>query len=609
MSSTGTKKRNEKGRNERMQQHAFANEHEEQAQAPSKQNENQKRRWETRLQYFVNWEPEKQLQAFFTWLPKELHDAPGIDWPALPREIMGYSLRAIGNSPDVVTLALAAGVLAGAVSVVSHLTMFKHLNLFFRDLRITCHIQSPADLKDAQIWHEWASHQEGKEGRRQWVDSYASFTTGHFPLYLLRLDQAGRLRMQQYALPSLPPGLREKYFPMKQIRKVQQAKRKEQTDILVPLYPVLRQLIRFRKQLAERTVLAIREACRKVEEGSVHLPFRFELTSTIPEVNRNAQTIAEIQIYGREVCLPFILWDKRAWVEHHPDLYSNEIVRVADESQKYYDQEHNCFFVQFDGPTSDCLWFGDLVEHRLFQRFEKAGVHLEGYQERWQLARQLGFSAGCHCGRPGLLASRDRWFSIAADRSKALIFEPESLYRGVLFGSALAMIALSNGSRVNELLQVSWNKERRITRQESVVLLGEDGQPLLGDDDQPLTRQVKLYFQHLLPKGAKTDEERQLFPLTRECMRLLGEIKALLEETVIHHIIEATDLFDRKRRNFAPFGFKCLNSLFQTLHGCLLLGSGISTQMSIAVSGDCLLSHRSSPPSSGDSGNASAKGR
>jgi len=32
--------------------------------------------------------------------------------------------------------------------------------------------------------------------------------------------------------------------------------------------------------------------------------------------------------------------------------------------------------------------------------------------------------------------------------------------RGILFGTALALLALSNGSRVSELLQVSWNKER-----------------------------------------------------------------------------------------------------------------------------------------------------
>src|SRR5260370_16909730 len=93
------------------------------------------------------------------------------------------------------------------------------------------------------------------------------------------------------------------------------------------------------------------------------------------------------------------------------------------------------------------------------------------------------------------------------------------------------MIALSNGSRLSELLQVSWNKERRITRTETVTVLGEDGLPQLGVAGKPLTKQVKIHLQHLIPKGAKTEEERQLFPLSKECMLLLGEIKQMLEET------------------------------------------------------------------------------
>jgi hypothetical protein len=114
---------------------------------------------------------------------------------------------------------------------------------------------------------------------------------------------------------------------------------------------------------------------------------------------------------------------------------------------------------------------------------------------------------------------------VQAERGEELLVEFESLYRGVLFGSALAMLALSNGSRMTELLQVSMNKERRITRTATVLLLGEDGLPQVGENGQPLTKQVKLHFQYLLPKGAKTDEERQLFPLSKEALRLLEEIK------------------------------------------------------------------------------------
>jgi hypothetical protein len=313
--------------------------------------------------------------------------------------------------------------------------------------------------------------------------------------------------------------------------KAGQTKRKAHSDIMVPLYPILRQIVRFRKQLAERTLLAIREARRKVEVGEAALPFHFQHTDTLPMINRDARTISEVNIYGREITMHFILWDKRTWVDAHQDRYSDQRVNQAQAGKESYTQELNTFFVQFDGPSSDLLWLGGLIEHRLFQQFHRKTQGEEGYQERWQRARMLGFTDGCQSSRPGVLTTGDRWFAEIGHRNGDCVFEPESLYRAILFGSALAMIALSNGSRVSELLQVSSNKERRITRTETILVLGENGLPLTGDNGEPITKQVKLHLQHLLPKGSRTDEERQLFPLSNECMRLLGEIKHLLEET------------------------------------------------------------------------------
>ena len=482
-------------------------------------------------QNFIHWERERQLQAFFAWLPKELHDAPGIRWAQLPAELMGYCVRAIRNSPDAAHLALAAASMHGAMGITSAYRQLNHLNNFLRSLRLGGFIQCLDDLRQEQTWHNWAACQKKTAGTRDYLSSYATTTEVHFPRYLLRLDSRDRLRMQRYALPLLPFGLIESYFPVKQLRSAQQADRKAKTDILVPLYPILRQLVRFRKQVAERTLLAIRAAQHKVEAGEATLPYFFHSTDTIPEVNRDASSISEVQVQGREVTMKWVLWDKTTWVQHHPERYSGKSVRLADEGQDAYSRQQNCFFVQFDGKARDLLWFGDLVEHAVFRKFRTESTSLEGYQERWDYARQLGFTTGCHCERPGLLASGDRWFAYAAERSDELLIEFDSLYRGILFGAALALLALSNGSRVSELLQVSWNKERRITRTETIVLVGEDGQPQVGNDGRPLTKQVKLHFQHLLPKGAKMEEERQLFPLSKEALRLLGEIKTLLEET------------------------------------------------------------------------------
>jgi hypothetical protein len=485
-----------------------------------------------RIHNFIRWEREKQVQTFLSWLPQELADAPGIDWTTLSADVMGYCVRTIGDSPDAAVLAVAAASMQGAVGAMSQAVLLRRVYALLRSLHATTSMQHLADLEQEQIWFTWAEQQDKTEATRGLLAYYTAISTGHFLRYLRRLSVTERQRMQQYALPSPPKDIMKRYFPFQKLHEAQQAKRKATTDILVPLYPVLRQLVRFRKQLAERMLLAFREACTKAGRGEAILPYHFQYVEALPEVNRDARSIAEVQIQGREVVMKFVLWDKRTWVEHHDDHYRSLIVKRAKQGQAAYNEDQNCFFVEFDGPPSDLLWFGDLVEQRVLQRFVQGSFPgSEEYQKRWQYARQLGFSNGCACCPTGLLSPGEHWFALAAERGKTLVFEPESLYRGVLYGAALAMLALSNGSRMSELLQVSWNKERRVTRTETVVLLAEDGQPKLGDDGKPLTKQVKLHFQHLLPKGAKTEEERQLFPLSKEAMRLLGEIKTLLETT------------------------------------------------------------------------------
>lgn len=509
-------------------------------------------RQENNFHNFIRLDRETQLQAFYSWLPKDLADAPGIDWAQYPTELMGYCVRSVGKSPEAAILALLAVSIHGAMTIKSQKNTLIAVNWVLRQLRSKGLMQHLSDLTHEQVWYDWIACLEKTSGIRRQLTSYAAAATLHVPHYLSRLDAPDRLRLQAYAPPPFPHDLAERYFPYKSMLAVQEAKRKAHSDILVPLYPVLRQLIRFRKQVTERMVLAIREAQRLVEAGEAVLPFHFEHTDTIPEVNRDARTIAEVQIQGRTVTMHFILWDKPQWVLHHREHYSDHAIYDAETRSRYYAREHDLFFVQFDGPSRDLLWFGEFVEHRLFQGFNKMDVYPDGYLERWQLARQLGFSYGCDSDRPGLLNPGDRWFCDAAERGKELIFDYESLYRGVLFGATLAMLALSNGSRVSELLQVSWNKERRVTRQESVLVLGEDGQPLLGADGKPITKQVKLHFQYLLPKGAKTEEERQVFPLSKESVRLLGEIKTLLEQTYGEIPVVSPSWSNTKREHLKP---------------------------------------------------------
>ena len=480
---------------------------------------------------FKNWTKDEQVKAFFSWLPSELHHIPKVDWTTLPYGVMLYLTHTASKSPDVIPIALFAATARGAMSDHVLLKNLSHLNMFFRTIRGVCQIEHLSDLKREHIWHDFIEKTKMTSGRLGSLKAYASFSESHYPRYLRRLEEHEQLHMQHYALPVMPPGFVPRYGGLSSITKAGQSNSKEKSDILVHLYSVLRQIVRFRKQLAERMLIAIRETCHRVDAGEAVLPVHFQHTDIIPEVNKNARTVSEVEIQGREVTMHFVLWDKPTWAIHHKDRYSVATMKRVRRRSEAYSQKLNCYFVQFDGPTTDLLWFGELIEQDILHSFHSGIKDDEDatYHQRWMFARQLGFTSGCTCTRPNVLDSGDKWFSSNAQVGE-MIFEPEALYRGILFGATLATLALSNGSRVSELLQYSFNKERRITQRETVTVLGNDGQPVLGPDNKVLTKEFKIHLQYLLPKGAKAEEERQLFPLGNEATVLLGQVKHLLEE-------------------------------------------------------------------------------
>src|SRR5712692_7467229 len=167
------------------------------------------------LHYFARWDRDDQLKAFLTWLPTELHDAPGIDWTQLTSDVMGYLIRQFENSADAAVMAVAAASMYGAIDQYSQRTRIKKLGSLLQNLRATTPIQCLADLKQEQIWFDWAAKQEKKEGARQKLIAYAVSSTGYFPRYLRRLTPEERQRMQHYALPPLPVDFFEKCFPYK----------------------------------------------------------------------------------------------------------------------------------------------------------------------------------------------------------------------------------------------------------------------------------------------------------------------------------------------------------------------------------------------------------
>src|SRR5437667_10022628 len=98
--------------------------------------EKKRRKGSSKSRHFTQWDREDQVEAFFSWLPKALHDAPGIDWATLSPEIMGYLVGTIGSSPDAAVMAVAAASYNGrAIDQISQLTRLKQLGTLLQNLR------------------------------------------------------------------------------------------------------------------------------------------------------------------------------------------------------------------------------------------------------------------------------------------------------------------------------------------------------------------------------------------------------------------------------------------------------------------------------------------
>ena len=125
-------------------------------------------------------------------------------------------------------------------------------------------------------------------------------------------------------------------------------------------------------------------------------------------------------------------------------------------------------------------------------------------------------------------------------RTDTLLFDVESLYRGTLFASTLATIALTNGSRMCELLQVSADRFK--------------ARPyMVTSEEQPAGETRVMHLQLLLPKGKHTEAERKLFPISDWSWELLREIAEELRRAHGNHIpVIHPSKYNTKHHDLSP---------------------------------------------------------
>ncbi len=451
-----------------------------------------------RLVFSNSGQREAHIQAFLAWLPKILHDAPGIRWERLSSQVMGYLIRNVTESPDAVSITLAVGCAMEALRPRVLYSACHTLTSLLRQLRRQYGMVTFDELGTRAIWDRFVERRMisgGDLGKLKCYDALASTHRRPFEEGLTRRQQ---VIWQPYLLPPLPHGFLQKKAQRKAVETAAKNRRKEQSEVILPLFPLLVEIAQLRKQAAERLIKEFRRQRDRVRTGEIALPYRLEYVDRQFSLSEQATTLAAVQLVERKVTLSFTLWNRMSWVKEHLDQCGKYIHQCWKKQIDAYTPERNTYFLQYEGAVGNLLWCGDLIEQQLLGTGKREGLIVT---------------------RPGLLypANSDvQWLSWARKLSGAMLFDPESLYRGALFATALATLSLTNGSRVSELLQVS------ACRFETIVVDEPKNQ-------QPTGRQIGLCVQKLLPKGYAHESERQFFLISDMAVRLLKEIAQELQ--------------------------------------------------------------------------------
>jgi hypothetical protein len=356
-----------------------------------------------------------------------------------------------------------------------------------------------ADLRERHIWDAFVAGRLISSGDLTMLKRYETLACVYQRPYFETLSERQQVIWKPYLLPRLPRGFCEKQAQQRAVIAATEARRKEQSDIIVPLFPLLVELVQLRKQMAERLIKEFRTLCARAERGEIPLPYQFAYSDRHCSVSEQATTLSEVQRMEHPVTLSLTLWNRTQWVKSHPELYSKDVLRRAERQVEAYAPGRNAYFLQYEGPSDDLLWCGDLIEKHLLS--QSHGSQVIGTR------------------RAGVLSPArtvTQWFLWARRLSGAILFEPEVLYRGALFAAALATLALTNGSRVSELLQVS------ASRFETIVVDERKNQ-------QPTGRKMGILVQKLLPKGYQHESERQFFLISDMAVRHLKEIAEMLQ--------------------------------------------------------------------------------
>jgi hypothetical protein len=347
------------------------------------------------------------------------------------------------------------------------------------------------------------------------------------------------------------PKLFHRYLTTSERADKARRKRKAKTDVVSRCATAILALAQARKAAMDRFIGWYRDQVHRIEAGALAVPARLvyeDLELDLPrQPGPDAVSLTGLVWRRRPVRLELTIWRPAAFTTALHDArvdaapahsrqreiaLNNRRVwrskkRTGHRRGRVYD-DPSAYFVEAH-PGEGVPWFMDPAA-AWFKEMHDPGRRSKVNYHAVQADGRLGAN---HAG----LGTPDRamtFFFVHASRHErrwgpvsGVWFEPEALYRGVLYGTAIVTLMLTADARIGEVMQVS--ADRFVKPARLYVLKNPDGTPKRDPETGEIVTDA-IFEQLLLEKGRKGDDARRPHNVSAAMPQLL-EVMRLLKAT------------------------------------------------------------------------------
>ncbi|NEW06870.1 site-specific integrase [Paenibacillus sp. SYP-B3998] len=446
-------------------------------------------------------------------------------WDKVDPNSLRYFVKTVLGSPWQNHLGLSLLCLTDRnLTPLSIYNLMSNVNARLRDLFDAANLVEMADFNYSIVEKYLSSEliQNHTDRQRQsFLNAYNSFVFNMSKWLTTQFTNVQQKLISNFLFPKLPFDNRDFSVRTKAIDAAKEV-RKTEASAVTPLLPEIRAEAHFRWNQVERLRRAVKKLLEEAKETRRALPIEFSY---------------EESEYTNERW-HFILWDKISF----GDRYS---VGTSTENEVFLE------FIKAekidDSSPGEGLWFLDILKYRLIGSWssdylsDKERNTIVNFLKQWGYDDAENGQAPFSHRNPGLLTQGV--FVVRNSRNfNKLLINLEPIYAACTFARFALDIITSSGARMNELLQISYDKNCCVVTVDNSIVPAR-----------------KNYIFRLIPKGR---EEEENYYMPEEVFRFMNDIIKYLKESynsksipeVEYRVSSRKHLMSNKRYVFQYYG-------------------------------------------------------